>query len=78
MTVMTGYRPVLEDPAAAHQIRLIAVTPGNLIAVLCTCQLPGRTRRDKPQAVIEARKVFPAADALAAWRAWHEDKGVTV
>jgi hypothetical protein len=28
--------------------------------------------------VIEARTGFPAADAIAAWRAWHADRGVIV
>lgn len=28
--------------------------------------------------VIEVRTLFPAADAIAAWRAWHEQRGVAV
>jgi hypothetical protein len=74
---------ILEDLAAAHQIRLTLAPPlpwpargSYRFAVSCTCQAArgaaGRPRHE----VIEARTVFPAAEALTAWRAWHEEKGI--
>ena len=70
--------PVLEDPAAEHEIQL-AVTSragiGGFITVSCTC-LPRGTGRGRPRQIIEARKVFPAAEAVATWRAWHTDRGI--
>lgn len=36
-----------------------------------------RTAR-RQRRVIEARTRFPAAEAVAAWRAWHEREGITL
>ena len=50
---------------------------GLALVLSCTCTAVshgGRPRRE----VIEARTRFPAAEALAAWRAWHEERGVIV
>jgi hypothetical protein len=72
---------VLEDPAAAHQIRM-ANRDGNQITLSCTCR--GRPWRWGHGGTflryeeIEARTRFPAADAIAVWRAWHEERGMTV
>lgn len=55
------YEPLLEDPDAEHQIRLVFVLHD--IAVTCTCQ---RYRRP-----IEVRPVFPASEALQVWREYH-------
>jgi hypothetical protein len=77
----------LEDPAAEHQIilrRTADTRPyrnGLPIIMSCTCRpylpqmRPGGRRRHEP---IEARTRFPAADAIAAWRAWHVERGVVV
>lgn len=46
-----------------------------LIAVSCSC-LAGPLGRCR--ALIEARPVFPAADAVAAWTAWHAALGIEV
>ena len=46
----------------------------NEIAVTCTCTGPPRKRL-----LIESRPgAFPAAEAIAAWRAWHEREGIEV
>ena len=51
---------------------------GRALLLACSCSAStrhgGRPRHD----VIEARAVFPAAEAIAAWRAWHAQRGVTV
>lgn len=57
--------------ALAHQIRLRS--RGHHIAVSCTCLC---SRGGRSRQLIEMRKVFPATDALAAWRAWHQERGV--
>jgi hypothetical protein len=84
---------LLEDPAAAHQIR-IRRRSGTL-AVSCTClstwtgtwdlawggsaRNPAWTGARVRGEAIETRSwMFPAADALAAWRGWHEEKGIEV
>jgi hypothetical protein len=83
---------LLEDPAAAHQIRIRR--RGGTLAVSCTClntwtgtwelawgglarnpAWTGARIRGEPIAV---RSVFPAAEALATWRGWHEQKGIAV
>ncbi len=77
---------VLEDPAAAHQIRVILTPPlpwpargGHQVQVSCTCRrIPGRYGARPRHLMIEARTVFPAAEAIAVWRDWHERKGVAV
>jgi hypothetical protein len=72
---------VLEDPAAEHQIR-IANRDGSQITLSCTCRARswrwGHGGTFLRYEEIEARKVFPAADAIAAWRAWHAERGVSV
>ena len=46
----------------------------NELAVTCTCTGPSRRRR-----LIEVRAgAFPAAEAVAAWRAWHEREGIAL
>jgi hypothetical protein len=40
------------------------------IVLSCTC-LPGHDP-------IEARMRFPAGEVIAAWRAWHEERGITL
>ena len=84
---------LLEDPAAAHQIRIRR--RGGGLAVSCTClntwtgtwtvAWSGRPRPNPAWTgartrgkVIETRAVYPAAEALAAWRGWHEEKGIAV
>ena len=76
-----------------HQIQIrnrsgkLAVTCSCLIAVVRTGdwqeyriagQVTERRTARRRRGVIEARTLFPAADAIAAWRAWHADRGVTV
>lgn len=74
---------ILENPLAAHQIRLFTAPDTRqhhsgsaaLIAMSCTCRRvrrPGRAQH----AVIEARPRFPAGEAIAAWQAWHEREGM--
>lgn len=76
--------PVIEDRTAAHQIA--QVIDRGKIGVTCSClaaPLPTAPshriragRRARYQAIIETRTRFPAADAQAVWRAWHETRGV--
>lgn len=56
------FKPVFEDASLEHQLVLRTDSTG-LIAVSCNC-LGGR--------VIEARRVFPAAEARAVYRAFHD------
>ena len=61
---------LLEDRHAAHQIVLSSATEPHRITVWCTCQ-----RRHRPfPAPIEARRRFPAPEAVAAWAAWHREQ----
>lgn len=76
VTGQEGGRPVVfEDPSLPHQIVLMVGTGrnnGNKLAVTCTCTGPLRHRT-----VIEARTgPFPAAEALAAYRNWHAERGI--
>jgi hypothetical protein len=78
VTGQPGSPPVMmEDAGAAHQVMLILTSQAyatGYIAVSCTClaRLAGRGR---PRQLIEARRVFPAPEALASWRAWHAKGG---
>lgn len=78
MTALAALDPapppvVLEDPGLPHQIVLFLVA--NQTAVSCNCLArPGC----KGWVPVGARKVFPAADAVACWRAWHRERGVAV
>jgi len=81
---------ITEAPRAAHQIRVRY--RGGKLAVLCTCQnawdgiwdlawgYAARNPRWRGSCVrgepIAARMPFPAADAVAAWRAWHAERGI--
>jgi hypothetical protein len=48
-------------------------------AVSCTCTARTGKNGGRPRyEPIEARTRFPAADAIAAWRAWHAERGVVV
>jgi hypothetical protein len=60
-----------EAVLANHQIVLFLVR--HHIGVSCTCMGghgDGRGRR-----LIDSRPLFPAAEAIAVWRAWHEREG---
>lgn len=48
---------------------------GHALSVSCTCLRIPRGGRSG-HAVIAARPLFPAPEALAAWRAWHEREGI--
>ena len=48
----------------------------HLIALACTCMDSRGTGRGRPR--IAVRAVFPAAEALAAWRGWHAEQGIAV
>lgn len=76
---------VLEDPRAAHQIVLRhAPDPRQFyggLALILSCTCTARTGRNggRPRhEVIEARNIFPAAEAIAAWRDWHEQRRLSV
>jgi hypothetical protein len=78
---------LLEDLTAEHQIILRRTKDtrpyrnGWALIMSCTCRpympqaRPGGRRRHTP---IEVRDIFPAAEALAAWRAWHDERGAAV
>lgn len=67
-----------DEVTGEHQIVLLAGArryDGNKISVSCRClrrPRPGRWGRG----IIEARSRFPLAEALTAWRTWHEQNGV--
>ena len=79
-----GYEPTFEDATLEHQIFLTvasAADKDHQIAVSCNCLAPRKgphAGRGCPREFIEARDAFPAASAVAAWRAWHAAKGVIV
>ena len=72
-----GYEPTFEDATLEHQIFLSvssAADKDHQITVSCNCLAPRKgphAGRGQPRGVIAARDAFPAAEALAAWRAWH-------
>ena len=85
---------MIEDPSAAHQIRIRL--RGGSFTVSCTClntwdgtwtitwsggsaRNPAwkGTRMHGPAIAVRSW-MFPAAEALAAWRGWHEKKGIAV
>ena len=69
---------VLEDPAVPHQIVLRSNGHrGHELILTCTCQRVPRDGRAGYR-VIEQRSLFPAADAIAAWRDWHARRNITV
>lgn len=77
---------VLEDPGAAHQIRIRSRFKSGYgrcteIVVTCTCLAPrtgpGSGRARPAQGIIEARQgTFPAGEAVAAYRDWHAARGI--
>jgi hypothetical protein len=80
-----GLPAMLEDPAAAHQIRISCDTNPGSTRLIVTCTCLGRRKgkgagKGRPRAgIIEARTgTFPAAEAAAAWRGWHEQEGITL
>lgn len=69
-------RHMLEDPVALHQIVLLVT--GNDLAVSCTCLArSGRHGGRLAHDAIEIRRLFPAAEAVRCWRAWHAERAVT-
>ena len=84
MTALTDRYAAELLAAVRHELRLSSGHDprphhaGTAFLLSCTC-LAGAGRRGRAgYQVIEARRVFPAADADAAWRAWHADRGVAV
>ena len=79
-----GYEPTFEDATLEHQIFLTvasAADKDHQIAVSCNCLAPRKgphAGQGCPREFIEARDAFPAAEAMAAWRAWHAAKEVIV
>lgn len=73
----------LEDPSLPHQI-VSLITTAHGLSVTCNClrRPAGKgAGRGSPRELIAFRglgKPFPWPDAVAAWRAWHEQRGVSV
>ena len=73
-------RVLLEDPGAAHQIRLSASGGPEgrkstvYLAVNCTCM----GRANAPHEPLDARLVFPAEEAQAVWKAHARENGMDV
>lgn len=81
VTGRPGSPPVVfEDASLPHQI-VLGVFSG-AIMVSCNCLAPrkgGFAGRGCPRGFIASRQgTFPAAEATAAYRAWHESKGITL
>jgi hypothetical protein len=80
-----GAPAMLEDPAAAHQIRIIYDTNAGSGRIIVTCTCLGRRsgkgagRGCPREGIIESRAgTFPADAAQAAWRGWHEDREIAL
>ena len=71
-----GARVTIEDPSLPHQI-VLTWTRSSWIAVSCNCLSRGR-KRSLPAELIGTRPSWPGGGALKAWRAWHEQRGVSV
>jgi hypothetical protein len=63
-----------EAVLAEHQVVLFLVR--HHIGVSCTCM--GGHGDGRGRKLIASRPLFPAAEALAAWRAWHAESGVAL
>lgn len=80
ITGLPGSPPaILEDASLPHQIVLYIHAQGrggNKLGLSCTCLRWHGNGRGRW--FIETRSgSFPAAEAIAAYRAWHADRGVT-
>lgn len=84
MTALTDRYAAELLGAVPHRLRLASGHDprphhsGTALLLSCTCLAGAGRRGHRGYEVIETRTVFPAADAEAAWRAWHADRGVTV
>lgn len=69
-------RRLTDTVTAEHQIELLAgaIAHGNKISVSCVCLR--RRPWHNGRGIIDTRSLFPLADAMAAWRAWHEQEGI--
>jgi len=68
-----GVRLAGSQALPPHQV--VLRMRGNDISLSCAClriRRPGRPG----QGFIESRTRFPAAEAVAAWRDWHEREGI--
>jgi hypothetical protein len=79
-----GLPATFEDPSLPHQIMLLVPSSAahtGRIAVSCNCLArpsgPG-AGRGRPREIIESRTEFPAADVIAAYHAWHGERGIEV
>ena len=68
------WQPLIENPDLPHQI-VLARSDGHC-AVSCLCL--GKPGNRRPHQIIEERSSFTAAEAVAAYRDWHEQQGVSV
>jgi hypothetical protein len=76
VTGQPGSLPALiEDRSLPHQIELLGGN-GNRVSVSCTCLRRALWQPGARRGIIEERRVFPAAEAAAAWRAWHEEQRI--
>jgi len=75
---MTRLTAVLADPSLPHQV--VLGTFSGAITVSCNCLAPRKgpqAGRGCPRGIIESRAgAFPAAEAIAAWRAWHAERRI--
>ena len=73
---MTIADAVVAELLTGQQHRVVMRNIGHGLAVSCSClgRAAGRSRK-----LIELREgTFPAADAIAAWRTWHEREGISL
>jgi hypothetical protein len=70
-----GAAPVMTDPDLPHQIVLNFCPNG--IYISCNClAMRAVTGKVVQWQLIEVRKRWETADAVAAYRAWHEAQGI--
>jgi hypothetical protein len=67
-------RVVFEDPDLPHQI-VITMRPGFRLAVSCNCLRTATGGRRGSHRPLEVRYDFPAAEAIAVWRAHVAETG---
>jgi hypothetical protein len=66
------------DPSLPHQIIMYFLRGQVAVSCNCLCSRPGSGAYNAGWRPIAAQTVFPAEEALAAWRGWHAEHAISV